>query len=217
MKIVNLGKTNSVLNSFVAQIRDKKVQKDRMRFRTNLRRLGQIFAYEISKSLSYSESEVVTPLGVADVSLYTDKVVVGTILRAGLPLHEGVLDYFDTAENAFVAAIRQYDAENEFELEAKYCTCPSLSGKVLILVDPMMATGSSMEVAYNALVSEGGEPACTHIVCPITSAYAVEDLSKKLPKKVTLWTAAIDEELTVHSYIVPGLGDAGDLAFGGKR
>ena len=217
MKIINLGQTDSVLNSFVAQIRDKVVQKDRMRFRTNLRRLGQIFAYEISKTLSYAEGDVVTPLGVASVSRYTDRIVVGTILRAGLPLHEGVLDYFDTAENAFVAAIRQYDAENEFELEAKYCTCPDLSGKVLILADPMMATGSSMEVAYNALIAEGGEPAQTHIICPITSAYAVEELSKKMPAEVTLWTAAIDEELTVHSYIVPGLGDAGDLAFGGKR
>ena len=217
MKIVNLGQTDSVLNSFVAQIRDKKVQKDSMRFRTNLRRLGQIFAYEISKTLSYEAADVVTPLGVANISQPSDKIVVGTILRAGLPLHEGVLDFFDKAENAFVATYRGFDTENEFELNTKYCTCPSLGGKVLILTDPMMATGSSMETALEALRSDGGDPVHTHIVCPITSAYAVEHLGKNLGADVTLWTAAIDEELTAHSLVIPGLGDAGDLAFGGKR
>lgn len=217
MKVINLGEKNSVLNSFVAQMRDKDIQKDSMRFRKNLERLGNIFAYEISQTLNHSPKEVVTPLGIANVPTYDDQLVVSTILRAGLPLHEGILNYFDNAQNAFVAAYRKYDKGEDFHINIEYCSTPDLTGKVLILADTMLATGASLEIAYKKLCEEG-EPAHTHLVCPIASAYAVEYLQKHLPAdKVTLWVATIDEELTSHSYIVPGLGDAGDLAYGTKK
>ena len=217
MKVINLGEKNSILNSFVAQMRDKDIQKDSMRFRKNLERLGNIFAYEISQTLNHSVKDVVTPLGIAKVTTYDDKIVVSTILRAGLPLHEGILNYFDNAQNAFVAAYRKYDKAEEFRIVIEYCTTPDLNGKTLILADTMLATGASLEIAYKRLCEEG-EPAHTHLVCPIASAYAVEYLQKHLPAdKVTLWVATIDEELTSHSYIVPGLGDAGDLSYGTKK
>ena len=217
MKVINLGQKNSVLNKFVAQMRDKDVQKDSMRFRRNLERLGEIFAYEISQTLHASEKQVVTPLGIANIPVYDDKIVVSTILRAGLPLHQGILNYFDDAQNAFVAAYRKYDKGEDFHIQIEYCSTPDLTGKVLILADTMLATGASLEIAYKKLCDEG-EPAHTHLVCPISSAYAVEYLQKHLPAdKVTLWVAAIDEELTSHSYIVPGLGDAGDLCYGEKK
>ena len=217
MKVINLGKKNSLLNTFVAQMRDKDIQKDSMRFRRNLERLGNIFAYEISQVLDHSAKDVVTPLGIASIPTYDDKVVVATILRAGLPLHEGILNYFDNAQNAFVAAYRKYDKGEDFHINIEYCSTPDLTGKTLILADTMLATGASLEIAYKRLCEEG-EPAHTHLVCPISSAYAVEYLQKHLPAdKVTLWVAAIDEELTSHSYIVPGLGDAGDLAYGIKK
>jgi len=216
MKVINLGEINSTLNNYVAQMRDINIQKDRMRFRENLRRLGHIFGYEISKVLDYSVKDVVTPLGIAKVPTCDSKLVIATILRAGLPLHQGILDCFEDAETAFVAAYRKYDKGDDFHINVEYSTSPGTEGKVLILADTMLATGSSIEVTYNRLCADG-EPAHTHLVCPIASAYAVEYLCKRLPDdKMTLWTAAIDEELTVHSYIVPGLGDAGDLAFGGK-
>ncbi len=216
MKVYNLGESNTVLNSFVAQMRDVNVQKDSMRFRRNLERLGEIFAYEISKTLNYSKKDYVTPLGIANISTPDDNIVVSTVLRAGLPLHQGILNYFDNAQNAFVAAYRKYTKGDDFEIKIEYCTGPSMEGKVLILADTMLATGASLEMAYYKLC-EMGEPSHTHLVCPITSAYAVEYIKKHLPgDKVTLWVAAIDEELTAHSYIVPGLGDAGDLAFGTK-
>ncbi len=217
MKVINLGENNSILNKFVAQMRDKDVQKDSMRFRKNLERLGQIFGYEISKTLAYSEKPFVTPLGIAHIKTHDDKVVVATILRAGLPLHEGILSYFDDAQNAFVAAYRKYDKGEDFHINIEYSSTPDLTGKTLILADTMLATGASLEIAYKKLC-EDGEPAHTHLVCPISSAYAVEELQKNMPAdKVTLWVAAIDEELTSHSYIVPGLGDAGDLAYGEKK
>ena len=217
MKVINLGEKNSVLNKFVAQMRDSKVQKDSMRFRRNLERLGEIFAYEISQTFEYSEKPVQTPLGIADMRLYNDKLVVATILRAGLPLHQGLLNYFDDAQNAFVAAYRKYDKGEDFHINIEYASSPDLEGKVLILADTMLATGASLEITYRRLCEEG-EPVHTHLVCPIASAYAVEFLKKHLPAdKVTLWVAAIDEELTSHSYIVPGLGDAGDLAYGVKK
>lgn len=216
MKVINLGETNSVLNNYVAQLRDRIIQKDRLRFRTNLERIGGIFAYEISKTLSYSVKEVETPLGIASIPTCDAKVVASTILRAGLPLHKGILDVFDNAENAFVAAYRKYDKGDDFHIQIEYATAPSLEGKILILADTMLATGASIEVTYNKL-SEEGAPLHTHLVCPISSKFAVEYLMKHLPTdNITLWTAAIDEELTSHSYIVPGLGDAGDLAFGEK-
>jgi len=217
MKVINLGEKNSILNKFVAQMRDKGIQKDSMRFRKNLERLGEIFAYEISQQMEYTSKEFVTPLGIANIQTYDDKVVVATILRAGLPLHQGILNYFDDAQNAFVAAYRKYDKGEEFHINIEYCSTPDLTGKTLILADTMLATGASLEIAYKRLCEEG-KPAHTHLVCPISSAYAVEYLQKHLlEEEVTLWVAAIDEELTSHSYIVPGLGDAGDLAYGEKK
>lgn len=216
MKHVCLGLENTVLNSFIAQMRDSKIQKDRMRFRTNLQRVGEIFAYEISKTLKYSHKDVTTPLGTANMSLYDDHIVAATILRAGLPLHQGIISFFDNAESAFLAAFRKYDSADKFHVNTEYCTCPPLSGKTLILADTMLATGSSVLLAYQQLIHSGGEPDHTHFVCPIASTYAVDNLKKNLPDNTTLWTAAVDEELTRHSYIVPGLGDAGDLCYGEK-
>lgn len=214
--IRELGKQNSIFNTFLAQMRDVKVQKDSMRFRRNLERVGEIFAYEISKELKYEEAQVQTPLGIADMQLCTDKIVLAVILRAGLPLHQGLLNYFDDAENAFIAAYRKYGKNNKFSIQFEYVTCPSIDKKVLILVDPMMATGASMELAYRALL-EKGTPSHTHIVAPIASRDGVDYLKRNMPmKSVTLWLGAVDEELTVKSYIVPGLGDAGDLAYGEK-
>ena len=217
MRIINLGQNNSILNRFISQMRDKDIQKDSMRFRTNLERVGEIFAYEISKFLEYSRKKFVTPLGIAEIPTHNDKIVVATILRAGLPLHQGLLNFFDDAQNAFVTAYRKYDKSEGYHIKIEYVSSPDLKGKTLILADAMLATGSSIEMAYQKLC-ENGEPKHTHLVCPISSIYAVEYLEKHLPAdKVTLWVASIDEELTSRSYIVPGLGDAGDLAYGIKR
>ena len=216
MKIINLGEQNSVLNNFMAQLRDKDVQKDPMRFRRNLERVGEIFAYEISKVLDYSAKSVRTPLGIAEIPTSDSDMVIATILRAGLPLHQGILNFFDNAQNAFVAAYRKYDKGDDFHINIEYASSPDLTGKVLILADTMLATGASLEITYNRLC-ENGEPAYTHLVCPVSSVYAVEYIQQHLPSdRMTLWVAAIDEELTTHSYIVPGLGDAGDLAYGDK-
>ena len=217
VKVINLGEKNSILNKFVSQIRDSKIQKDSMRFRRNLERLGEIFAYEISQHMDYSQRQVTTPLGIADINIYDDNVVIATILRAGLPLHQGILNYFDDAQNAFVAAYRKYDKGEGFHINIEYTSTPNLDGKTLIIADTMLATGASLEIAYKKL-REAGEPKYTHIVCPVASAYAVEYLQKNIINdNVTLWVAAIDEELTSRSYIVPGLGDAGDLAYGIKK
>ena len=217
MKVINLGEKDSILNKFVAQMRDKKIQKDSMRFRRNLERVGEIFAYEISRTMEYSSRQVSTPLGIAEANVYDDNVVVATILRAGLPLHQGILNYFDDAQNAFVAAYRKYDKGEGFHINIEYATTPDLTDKTLILADTMLATGASLEIAYKRLC-ENGEPKYTHIVCPVASSYAVEYLQKNIDgSKATLWVAAIDEELTSRSYIVPGLGDAGDLAYGIKK
>ena len=216
MTIHNLSDGNSVLNQFIAEIRDKNIQKNHMRFRRNLERIGEIFAYEISKTLRYRPVEITTPLGISTCSLTEDEIVLATILRAGLPLHNGLLNYFDGAQNAFIAAYRKYGKDNKFDINLEYVTSPSVDGKILILADTMLATGASVVLAYKKLL-EDGNPVHTHIVCPIASSYGVEYLSKNLSHKtVTLWTGAIDEELTNKSYIVPGLGDAGDLAFGDK-
>lgn len=216
MKIINLGEQNSVLNNFMAQLRDKDVQKDPMRFRRNLERIGEIFAYEISKALDYSAKSVRTPLGIAEIPTSDSNMVIATILRAGLPLHQGILNFFDNAQNAFVAAYRKYDKGDDFHINIEYASSPDLTGKVLILADTMLATGASLEITYNRLC-ENGKPAYTHLVCPVSSVYAVEYIQQHLPSdRMTLWVAAIDEELTTHSYIVPGLGDAGDLAYGDK-
>lgn len=216
MKTVNLGAANTVLNRFVAEMRDISIQKDSMRFRTNMERIGEIFAYEISKTLSYSEKQVETPLGIATTNLSDDKLVLGMIFRAGLPFHRGFLNFFDDAENAFIAAYRKYGKDNECKIHLEYTSCPSLEGKTLVIADPMIATGASIYLAFKSLM-EKGQPDHIHIAGIVASKDAVEYLSKVLPhKNVTLWVAAIDEELTNKSYIVPGLGDAGDLAFGKK-
>ena len=216
MKVINLGENNSVLNTFIAEMRDARIQKDSLRFRTNLERVGEIFAYELSKVLEYSVKDVVTPLGIARVSTCDTPLVISTILRAGLPLQKGIFLYFDHAEAAFLAAFRKYGKGDWFEIRADYCTTPSLEGKTLVLADTMLATGSSVEVACEKLRQEGGNPTHIHLVCPIASTYAIDHLSQQYGDEITLWVAAIDEELTSHSYIVPGLGDAGDLAFGDK-
>ena len=217
MKVINLGENNSVLNTFIAELRDIRIQKDSMRFRRNLERVGEVFAYEISKHLQYSEKEVTTPLGIATVSTPDTPLVIGTILRAGLPLQTGMLNVFDHAETAFLVAFRKYGKGDYFKIKANYCTTPALEGKTLILADTMSATGSSVEVGLQKLFEQGGgEPDYIHIVCPVTSTYAVDHLKQTMGDNVTLWVAAIDEELTSHFFVIPGIGDAGDLAFGGK-
>lgn len=210
-----IGKQNSIFNQYIAEIRDEIVQKDSMRFRRNMERMGEIIAYEISKTFEYQEREVITPLGAAQVSTCVKQPVIATILRAGLPLHQGVLNYFDRSENAFVSAYRKHHKDGSFDIQVEYLSSPDLTGKDLILCDPMLATGSSMVLAYKALLQRG-KPKHTHIVSVIASVEGVEYVKKQLPENVTIWTGAVDEELTVQSYIVPGLGDAGDLAYGNK-
>ena len=216
MKVINLGESNTILNRYIAELRDKETQKDSLRFRRNLERIGEIFAYEISKTLEYSQKEVVTPLGIANCSVPEENLILGTIMRAGLPVHNGILNIFDKAQNAFIAAYRKYGKDNKFTIHIEYISSPKVEGKILVMADSMLATGSSMVLAYNKMC-ELGEPAHTHIVCPIASEQSLGYLSRNLPhKKVTLWVAAVDEELTNKSFIVPGIGDAGDLAYGNK-
>ena len=211
-----LSSQHSILNQFIAEIRDQEIQKDRMRFRRNLERIGEIAAIEISKTLTYSESEVTTPLGIANMHLIKEQPVVATILRAGLPLHQGVLNYFDRADNAFVSAYRRHHKDGTFDIHLEYISSPPLEGRVLILTDPMLATGASMVMTYKAMLQKG-RPAHTHIVAAIASLQGVEYVKSHLPAGVTIWVGAVDDELTAQAYIVPGLGDAGDLAFGEKE
>ena len=211
-----LGKENSIFNHFIAEIRSENAQQDSMRFRRNLERLGEIFAYEISKTMDYKEREVVTPLGIANMKLMTQKPVLATILRAGLPFHQGLLNYFDDSENAFISAFRKHYRDGSFEIQVDYMSAPDMGGKVLIIADPMLATGKSMILAYEEMLNNG-TPKHTHIVCAIASAQGIEYLQKNLsPSKCTIWVGAVDDELTANSFIVPGLGDAGDLAYGNK-
>lgn len=215
--IYNLGNHNSIFNQFIAEIRDEQIQKDSMRFRENIERISAIFAYEISKRLTYTPKEVVTSLGVAEIPMLTDQVVIASILRAGLPMHQGMLRIFDKAGNAFISAYRKYDKNEEFKIQVEYTSSPLLDDKILILNDPMLATGASMALSYKELL-QFGKPRHTHIVSIIASIEGVEYLKKKIPAEdYTLWVGAIDDELTAQSYIVPGLGDAGDLAFGCKN
>ncbi len=212
-----LNKENTILNKFLAQMRDKRVQKDSMRFRRNMERVGEIMAYEISKKLKYKTEMVETPLGIAAVESINDKVVVATILRAGLPFHQGFLNYFDDAENGFVSAYRKSRPDGSFIVDVEYVSTSSLAGKTLILVDPMLATGTSLMLVYDALVRRAGEPEHTHFAAVFASEQGVDYVTKRInPEKCTLWCAAVDEELTSKSYIVPGIGDAGDLAYGEK-
>lgn len=214
--LVDLGENNSILSQFIAEIRDENTQRDRLRFRRNLERIGEIFAYEISKQLKYKESEVQTPLGIACMNLPDNSPVLATIMRAGLPFQQGFLNYFDNAGNAFISAYRKYHQDGSFDIKFEHLSSPDLNGKILILTDPMLASGSSIVLAYKALLSKG-IPAHTHIVSIIASREGIAYLKRHVPsKKITVWVGAIDDELTVKGYIVPGLGDAGDLAFGGK-
>ena len=219
MKVIDFSKNNSLLNSFIREIRDITIQNDRLRFRRNLERIGEIMAYEMSKDFRYKTISVNTPLDVTEVSIPDEEVVIGTILRAGLPFHHGVLNYFDGAGNAFVSAYRKYKetGHQSFDIHIEYIASPSIEGKTLILTDPMLATGSSMELTYRALLTKG-TPAKIHIASIIASKQAVEYCMDTFPKdKTTIWVAAIDPELNESSYIVPGIGDAGDLAYGEKN
>jgi len=216
MNVINLSDNNSVLKHYLKEIRSVKIQKDSMRFRRNLERIGEIMAYEISKTLRYKAEEVKTPLGMAKTEVIDEKIVIATILRAGLPFHTGFLNYFDGAENAFVSAYRKYKDALKFDIYIEYIASPNLDGKTLIITDPMLATGGSMELAYGALLTKG-KPAHIHIATVISSQVAIDYISSHFPDtKTTVWAAAIDPELNEHSYIIPGLGDAGDLAFGEK-
>ncbi|MEG1701134.1 MAG: uracil phosphoribosyltransferase [Alistipes sp.] len=212
-----LNQQNTVLNKFIAQIRDKAIQKDSMRFRRNMERIGEITAYEISKTLNYAPATIETPLGEATVEMADDQIVVATILRAGLPYHQGFLNYFDDAQNAFVSAYRKSTKDGKFTVKVEYISCGDLEGKTLLLVDPMLATGSSLVLTYKALCEKGGAPRHTHVAAVIASEQGIDYVQKNLPRQsTTIWAAAVDEELTSRAYIVPGIGDAGDLAYGEK-
>ena len=211
-----LSDQNSILNQYVAELRDITIQKDSMRFRRNLERMGELMSYEISKTLEYKTQETTTPLGIAETSHLTAQPVIATILRAGLPMHLGVLNYFDRAENAFISAYRRHHKDNTFDIHVEYVSSPNLNDKILILCDPMIATGSSIVLAYKAILAKG-TPKHVHIISAISSREGVDFVKANFPtQNFTIWCGAIDEELTAHSYIVPGLGDAGDLAFGEK-
>ncbi len=208
---------NSVLSRFVAELRDVNIQGDSMRFRKNMERIGEIMAYEISKTLDYKEVTVQTPLGEAIVLELDNQVVVATVLRAGVPFHTGFLNYFDRAESAFAAAYRKNHKDNSFEVKVEYVSSVDLEGKTLLLVDPMLATGSSLILTYKAMCEKCGAPAYTHVASIIASEQGVDYVRRNMPmSQTTIWTAALDAELTSKAYIVPGLGDAGDLAYGAK-
>ena len=218
MKIVNLSEQNSIINQYMAEMRDVDYQKNRFLFRNNIQRIGEFEAFEISKTLDYEPTKVTTPLGEATVNLPTDKGVLATIFRAGLPFHNGFLNVFDHAGNAFVSAYREYtDAEHHnVGIHVEYLATPDIDGKTLIIADPMLATGGSMEMGYKAILTKG-TPKCVHVACVIACPEGIEHIRKTFPDaETTVWCAAIDERLNEHKYIVPGFGDAGDLCYGGK-
>lgn len=212
--VINLSERYSILSDWIAEIRDQTLQMDRMRFRRNLERIGEITGYEISKLLPHEEREIQTPLGIAVLKMLKMQPVLATILRAGLPLHQGLLNVFDKADNAFISAYRKHDRDGSFEISMGYITSPDLDGRILIISDPMLATGSSMVKTVNQLNSEGN-PAEIHIVTAIACTVGIEYLRRALPT-CKIWCGAIDDELTAKGFIVPGLGDAGDLSFGTK-
>ncbi|MCA1760968.1 MAG: uracil phosphoribosyltransferase [Bacteroidales bacterium] len=216
MEIKILGNNHSILDQYLSEIRDVVIQKDPLRFRENMYRIGEIFAYEISKTLKFEVTEVTTPLGIARVPMLKSQPVLATILRAGLSVHNGLLKIFDKGENCFISAYRKYTDEGDFEIEFEYMASPSVDNKVVILSDPMLASGKSMEIGYRALFSKG-TPSHVHLVAIISSPEGVDYMLKNIKSEnVTLWLGAVDDGLTSHSYIVPGLGDAGDLAYGEK-
>lgn len=218
LKINELGTTNSVLNNFISEIRNVDVQNDRMRFRRNLERIGEMMAYEISKTLDYKPINITTPLGIKETMTPCDDVVLATILRAGIPMHQGFLNVFDRADNAFIAAYRKYQKGDDFDIMVEYCASATLDDKVLILIDPMIATGSSLILCLNRLLENGDiHPKAVYLACAIASKEGVAYVKENLNGfDTTLWAVNIDDELTAKSYIVPGLGDAGDLAYGPK-
>lgn len=218
MNIIDLSRQDTILNQYVAELRDVHIQTDRMRFRRNIERIGELMAYEMSRTLCYSAKNIETPLGTAEARTPDDELVVATVFRAGLPLHQGFLNVFDRAGNAFVSAYRFYkdEAHREVDVHVEYIATPDLSRKTVLLVDPMLATGESLEMAWKAFLTKG-TPRRLLIACVIASRQGVEHLRRLFPQDdVTLWCAAIDPELNEHKYIVPGLGDAGDLAYGEK-
>lgn len=212
--VINLSEQHSLVSNWVAELRDTEIQADRLRFRRNLERIGEVAAYEISKILPWEEKEITTPLGSAQSKVLKTQPVLATILRAGLPLHQGLLNYFDRADNAFISAYRKHHRDGSFEISLDYISCPSLENRVVIIADPMLATGSSLVKTVQYLRDEG-QPAEMHIVCAIACTVGIEFLQRTEPK-VKIWCGAIDDELTAKGYIVPGLGDAGDLAYGTK-
>ncbi|MBL0268982.1 MAG: uracil phosphoribosyltransferase [Chitinophagaceae bacterium] len=212
--IVNLSQQNSLVSTWVSELRDVTVQGDRMRFRRNLERIGEVAAYEISKTLVFAQQEVQTPLGIAEHKILENQPVLATILRAGLPLHQGLLNYFDKADNAFISAYRKHHKDGSFEISLDYVSCPELENRVVIISDPMLATGSSLVKTIHYLKDEG-KPSSIHIVAAIACTVGIEYVLREEPS-VTIWCGDIDDELTAKGYIVPGLGDAGDLAFGTK-
>lgn len=216
MEIINFDTTPSLVSQYMAELRDVNTQKDMLRFRRNLERIGEIMAYEISKTLSYKVEDVPTPLGTAKCHVPDEKLVLGTIFRAGVPFHQGFLNYFDHAQNAFVSAYRKYKEKENFDVFIEYLASPLLDGKTLILADPMLATGASMELSYRALLTKG-TPAKVHVASVIASQAAIDYVKKTFPDNTTVWVGAIDDTINSHSYIVPGLGDAGDLAYGVKE
>jgi len=213
--VTNLSDNNSLLSQWVREIRDVSIQGDRMRFRRNMERIGEIAAYEISKVLPYKNVTIQTPLGEANCVELVQQPVLATILRAGVPLHHGLLNYFDLADNAFIAAYRKHHRDGSFEIEQHYVTSPSLEGRPLIIADPMLATGASLVLAIETL-TEQEQPSEIHVVCAVACTVGIDLLIRKFPN-VHIWSATIDDELTARGYIVPGLGDAGDLAYGSKR
>ena len=216
MKVYNFAETPSLMSQYLLEMRSTDIHSDPMRFRRNLQRTGEIMAYEISKTLKYRKETVDTPLGKADCDVVAEPIVLGTIFRAGVPFHQGFLDFFDRAENAFVSAYRKYKEKESFDVFIEYLASPRLEGKTLILCDPMLATGASMELSYRALLTKG-MPDSVHIASVIASRKAVDYMQGIMPADSTLWVGVIDDEINAHSYIVPGLGDAGDLAYGIKE
>ncbi|HVZ57904.1 MAG TPA: uracil phosphoribosyltransferase [Chitinophagaceae bacterium] len=212
--VVNLSQHHSLVSNWVAELRDEQVQSDRMRFRRNLERIGEVIGYEISKKLPYGEKQVNTPLGTASCKMLTVQPVLATILRAGVPLHQGLLNYFDKADNAFISAYRKHHKDGSFEISLQYMSCPDLDDRILIIADPMLATGSSLVKTIQYLKEEG-TPREIHIACAIACTVGIEYVRREEPG-VQIWCGDIDDELTAKGYIVPGLGDAGDLAFGMK-
>jgi uracil phosphoribosyltransferase len=212
--VINLSEKNSLVSNWVAELRNVEIQNDRMRFRKNLERIGEVVAYEISKRMLYEEKEIETPLGTSISKVLKDQPVLATILRAGIPMHQGMLNYFDKADNAFISAYRKHGKDGTFEISLDYVSCPDLEDRIVIISDPMVATGSSLVKTIQFLKDEGNAREI-HIVCAIACTVGIEYVKREEPS-VIIWCGAIDDELTAKGYIVPGLGDAGDLAFGAK-